>query len=88
MPTDQDSKLADAKAQLTAKLDEIKGNLQGVLSASVGTGGGSLPCPPPVTVLGRSINVCVNDYAGKLSIIGSIVVFAAAIVAILLVVTA
>lgn len=86
--TDQDAKLEEAKAQLTAKFNEIRTNLQGALSASVGAGGGSLPCPPPITVLGRQISVCVNNYADQLSVIGSIIVFAAAIIAILLVVTA
>ncbi|MCG2577594.1 hypothetical protein LZ012_11380 [Dechloromonas sp. XY25] len=83
----QDTKLNEAKQALTDKFNQIKTDLTSALSSSAGVSSGSLPCPPPVTVLGKQISICVNNYADKLSPIGAIVVFAAAIIAILLVVT-
>lgn len=85
---DQDAKVQEAKEQLTAKFNEIKGALSAAFESSAGGGGGSLPCPPPVSVLGKSFSLCIADYGDKLSVLGGIIVFAASIVAILLVVTA
>lgn len=84
----QDAELLEVKGQLTAKFNEIRAQLSAALQTSTGVGLGSLPCPPPVSVLGATISFCVADYSEALSSIGAIVVFAAAILAILLVVTA
>lgn len=83
----QDAKLNEAKGAVTAKLNEIRAALSSAFAASAPGAAGSLPCPAPVSVLGRNISLCVSDYDAELSVIGSIIVFAAAIVAILLVVT-
>lgn len=84
----QDAKLQEAKAAVTNKLAQIKGDLSAKFSATASGGSGSLPCPPPITILGKSISVCVADYDADLSVIGAIIVFAASIIAVLLVVTA
>lgn len=83
----QEAKMNEAKAAVTAKINEIRSALSSAFAASAPGGVGALPCPPPVSVLGRNISVCVSDYSDQLSVIGAIIVFAAAIVAILLVVT-
>jgi len=84
----QDAKLEAAKAAVKAKLSQIKTDLSAKFSANASGGAGSLPCPPPVTILGRAISVCVADYGDQLSVIGAIIVFAASIIAVLLVVSA
>lgn len=85
---EQDAKLTEAKQQLTDKFNQIKEQLSAAFQSSAGVGGGTLPCPPSVDVLGKQISFCVQNYADQLSPIGAIIVFAAAIIAILLVVTA
>lgn len=85
---EQDGKLEQAKAELSAKFSEIRGALSNQFRYNGSTGGGSLPCPAPVTVLGATISFCVADYSSSLSVIGDIIVFAATIIAAIIVVTA
>lgn len=84
----QGAKLQEAKDQLTAKFNEIKLAASAAFTASTSSGSGTLPCPAPITVLGKPVSLCVSDYSNQLSVIGAIIVFAAGIIAILLVVTA
>ena len=85
----QDAKLAEAKAQLSAKFSEIRSALSNQFGGgSGGSSSGSLPCPAPMTVLGATISFCVADYAESLSVIGAIIVFAATIIAAIMVVSA
>lgn len=86
--SDQDGKLEQAKAELTAKFSEIRGALSNQFRYNGSSSGGSLPCPAPVTVLGATISFCVADYSSSLSVIGDIIVFAATIIAAIIVVTA
>lgn len=84
----QGAKLQEAKDQLTAKFNEIKSAASAAFTSSTASGSGTLPCPAPVTVLGKPVSLCVSDYSNQLSVIGAIIVFAAGIIAIFLVVTA
>lgn len=73
-----------ARSRLRAEFDAIKAQASGLFSAS-SSAAGSLPCPPPVMVLGRSFNVCLTDKADALSVIAAVVMLAAAIVAAMIV---
>ena len=75
----QDGKVTAAKDQLRAKFAEVKSAASSMFSGSLATGGGSLPCPPPITILGKSWTLCVADYSDQLSIIGTFIMLAAAV---------
>lgn len=75
----QDGKVTAAKDQLRAKFAEVKSAASSMFSGSLATGGGSLPCPPPITILGKSWTLCFADYSDQLSIIGTFIMLAAAV---------
>lgn len=75
----QDAKVTAAKDQLRAKFAEVKSAASAMFSGSLATGGGSLPCPPPITILGKSWTICFSQYSDQLSMIGTFVMLAAAV---------
>lgn len=78
--TDRNPKIAEAKNELISYFNQVRGEISSMFSA-LGGGGGSLPCPPSVSVLGATIKVCASDYANQLSKIGAIVIAMATLVA-------
>lgn len=73
-----------ARAKLSAEFNMIKAQSSALFKSS-GSGAGSLPCPPAVTVLGRSISFCVQDKSDQLTVIGAVVMLAAAIISAMIV---
>lgn len=59
---------------------DVRSEASGLLG-SVSGGGGSLPCPPSITVLGHSVQICASKYSSELSGIGSVLVAVATLVA-------
>lgn len=74
----RDEEIDQAKSNLRGKFDQIKGEIMGLVGSLSG-GGGSLPCPEPVSVLGRTISFCVATYGSEMNVIGLVVYFAAAV---------
>ena len=79
-----DQKIAAAKGQINKGLGDLKGVFSPIGDLSL-SGGGSLYCPPPVTVMGASFSLCLDKYANSLSWIGSAVYAACAIIALFIV---
>lgn len=73
----RDSDIENAKNNLRSEFNNIKTQLNAMFS-NLGAGGGSLPCPPGVTVLGKTITICADPYENKLGGIGAALVFMAA----------
>jgi len=65
-----DQKIADSKTELKEGLSKLKEAFTPIGNISLG-GGGVLYCPPAVSVLGASIDFCLDKYAGSLSWIAS-----------------
>lgn len=76
---DQDAEIAAKKGELRDLFNSIKGQASALLGGAVGTSGGSLPCYPPITVLGRSLSLCFSQFSDELGIIGAYVMLAAAL---------
>jgi hypothetical protein len=61
--------IVSAKAELLAQFDTIKSEANSLVNFSEG-GSGSLPCPPPVDIIGfGTFEICMTDYAEQLSIV-------------------
>ena len=71
--------LVQAKADLTAKFNEVKTAASQMFGTVGASGGGSLPCPPPVVIMGKPISFCLTQYESTISMIGGGVMFIAAI---------
>ena len=70
--------IQDAKDRYKQLINNISGEIGNMFDLSL-SGGGSLPCPPPVNVMGASFGICFADYSESLSIIGLGILFIAAI---------
>lgn len=75
----QSAKIEEAKAELRAKFAEVRAAASALFSGSLGTGGGALPCYPPITVLGKSWSLCFSKFSNELSVIGTFVMLSAAV---------
>lgn len=73
-----DQEVLAAKSALLAKFNEVK-TQAAALFTNVGGGTGSLPCPAPITIMGRPISFCMSQYEGQLSMIGAAVILLASI---------
>jgi len=80
-----DTKISDSKTELKEALSKIKDSFSPVGDVSLGGGGGGLYCPPAVTVMGASFDLCLDKYADKLSWIGSAIYAVFAVVALLII---
>ncbi|WP_190306241.1 hypothetical protein [Pseudomonas coronafaciens] len=79
-----DDKITQAKGDIKKGLDDLKGVFSPIGDISL-SGGGTLYCPPSVTVLDKSISFCLNKYADSLSWIGSAVMALCSVIALLIV---
>jgi len=79
-----DQKISDSKTELKESLAKLKEAFSPVGDITLG-GGGQLYCPPSVTVLGHSIDFCLDKYAGSLSWIASAIFALCAMVALMIV---
>ncbi|WP_341524002.1 hypothetical protein AABC73_13500 [Pseudomonas sp. G.S.17] len=79
-----DQKIADSKTELKDSLAKLKEAFSPVGDITLG-GGGQLYCPPAVTVLGHSIDFCLDKYAGSLSWIASAIFALCAMVSLMIV---
>lgn len=77
--TEQEGKIEAKKAELRAKFAEVKASAQSMFAGNLGTGGGSLPCYPPIMVLGSSFSMCFTQFEGELSMIGLFIMLSAAL---------
>lgn len=75
----EDDELTKAKQELKDTWAQVSTEAKGMWSGSLGSGGGSLPCPPPVVVLGKPFDICLSRYEGQLSMVGSAVMLIAAL---------
>ncbi|RMT02620.1 hypothetical protein ALP53_200039 [Pseudomonas savastanoi pv. phaseolicola] len=80
-----DEKIDQSKSEIKKGLDDLKSIFSPIGDISLGSSGGSLYCPPSVTVLGRSISFCLTQYADSLSWISSAVMALSSVVALLIV---
>jgi hypothetical protein len=65
--SDWDKKIEESKAKFKDGLTKIKGAFSPISDVQLGSGGGQLYCPPAVTVLGHSIEFCLDKYTESLS---------------------
>lgn len=65
---DASGEIEEAKGRLISEFNAIKSEASELFSPS-SVGGGSLPCPPPVTVLGVPFSICLSDYSDQLGVI-------------------
>ena len=79
-----DQKISDSKTELKDGLAKLKEAFTPIGDITLG-GGGELYCPPPVTVMGRSIDFCLDKYAGSLSWISAAIYALCAMVALMIV---
>jgi len=79
-----DQKIADSKTELKDGLAKLKEAFTPIGDITLG-GGGELYCPPAVTVMGRSIDFCLDKYAGSLSWISAAIYALCAMVALMIV---
>ncbi|RMM82949.1 hypothetical protein ALQ71_200162 [Pseudomonas coronafaciens pv. striafaciens] len=79
-----DDKIAQSKGDIKKGLDDLKSVFSPIGDISL-SGGGTLYCPAPVTVLNRSISFCLNKYADSLSWISSAVMALSSVIALLIV---
>jgi hypothetical protein len=79
-----DQKIADSKTELKEGLAKLKEAFTPIGDITLG-GGGELYCPPAVTVMGRSIDFCLDKYAGSLSWISAAIYALCAMVALMIV---
>ncbi|WP_104685608.1 hypothetical protein [Pseudomonas cerasi] len=77
-------KIDDSKDEIKDGLDKLKSVFSPIGDLSLG-GGGSLYCPPAVTVLGKSISFCLDKYSGSLDWIAQAVLFMCAVIALFIV---
>jgi hypothetical protein len=61
-----DKKINDAKVDLKDRVDKLTSLFKPISNINLG-GGGHLYCPPAVSVMGHSIDFCMDKYAGSLS---------------------
>lgn len=80
-----DPKVAEAKAAFQSYFDTVKIQAKAAVGTFSGSGGGSLPCPAPIQVLGRPFTICAAKYESQLSVIGLIVMFIAAVASVFIV---
>jgi hypothetical protein len=80
-----DQKIKDAKGDFKDGLDKLKNSFQPMGDIDLGGGGGKLFCPPSVTVLGKSISFCMDQYAGSLSWLAQAILFLCAATALMIV---
>jgi len=74
----RDTEIDEAKTALMAEFNSIRSSLSAKFSGMSG-GGGSLPCPAPISILGKSISFgCTSGYEDVLAKIGQAVFFMAA----------
>ncbi|MBS1157773.1 MAG: hypothetical protein H6R15_192 [Proteobacteria bacterium] len=74
----RDEDLKQAKQDLKDKFSAIQSEITSMFT-DIGSGGGSLPCPPGVEVLGKTFQICASKYSEQLSVIGLVLYFAAAL---------
>lgn len=67
------------KQQLADKFNQLSASLKSKFQM-LSSGSGSLPCRPPITVLGQSFSMCFKDYESQLAVVGQILVFAATLI--------
>jgi len=80
-----DEKLTKAKTDFKDSLTKLKSAFDPIGSTNLGAGGGHLPCPPTVTVLGKSIGFCVTEYETSLGWLGSAIYAVFAVMALLII---
>lgn len=80
----QDPKLLEAKQALTNYFEQVKSEAATLFTPLSG-GGGSLPCPAPIVVLGKSVQFCVSNYSNQVSPLGAAVMLMAALGALFIV---
>lgn len=74
----REEEISQAKNDLITEFNNIKAGLSSKFS-NLSSGGGNLPCPAPVNVLGGSVSFgCVSGYEGVLAQIGAAVMLMAA----------
>lgn len=73
-----EGEIQQAKARYKQTLETISTQMSSLLKSNL-AGGGSLPCHPPITVLGKQFSLCFSEYESQLSIIGAFVMLAAAL---------
>lgn len=77
-------KTEETKTLITAKIGEIKLAFMPIADMQL-SGGGVLYCPPPITILGQSIDFCIDKYANSLSWIASAVLAMCAVISLMIV---
>lgn len=76
-----DKKISDAKDELKASWEKIKGNFAPISKMELSGGSGGLYCGPPVTVFEHKIDMCLTKYEAQLSWIAMAVMLICTIVA-------
>ena len=79
-----DKKIGESKTKLKEGLAKLKESFSPVGDIAIG-GGGQLYCPPAVSVMGVSLDFCLDKYAGSLSWIASAIYALCAMVALMIV---
>jgi hypothetical protein len=80
----QSAEVTAARQSYQDKLTAISNDLKSVFG-TVAAGAGSLPCPPPVILHGKSISFCATDYSDALSPISSAVLLISAFASMLII---
>jgi hypothetical protein len=83
--SDWDKKIEESKTKFKDGLSKIKQSFSPISDIQLGSGGGQLYCPPAVTVLGHSIEFCLDKYTDSLSWVASAIYAVCAVFALLIV---
>lgn len=76
---EEDAELERVKAELRDVWAQVSTQARAMWSGTLGSSGGSLPCPSPVIVLGKPFDICLARYEGQLSMVGAAVMLIAAL---------
>ncbi len=79
-----DSKINEAKTKFQDAIGKLKDTFKPMGDVSL-NGGSKLYCPPPVEVLGKSFDICIDKYADSLSWISDAILALCAMVALVIV---
>lgn len=71
--------IADAESELSAAIGTARSEAAAIFGGGISGGAGSLPCPPPVTIFGQSVTICLTQYEDQLSVIRALVLLMAAV---------
>lgn len=82
---EQDGRLQAKKEEFRAAFANIKAQAQNVFNVTLGAGSGSLPCPPPVSILGKPFTICAKKYEDQLAVIGQFVLLVSSVIAVFIV---